>query len=436
MTTQTIDEAQQLEVIKPVFPAPTPAEIVSTLQAFGISHQQLVIEKTFTRMLTAGALISTEAGDFFLKRIHQRVIPGNELEKKHNAVNLIAQQLPRVCAEAGLDPVVTIPSYHCLPGSSGTVFSDGDWHYELVARVPGEDRYQANHSWQLPDSLEEAFSIGQALAAFHLAGEATWPQAPQVLEPGTYQIRFDLLPQLFEQQFFAQQFGAQDQRAVFPQGATQPRQSTRTYFPTALKAFLAERPLLEAWLTQQGYDVFQDFTAFCEVDLAGYEQLPRLWMHSDAYCNNMSFAGSQVLSIFDFGLAAPGTALADLATCLERNCIEWVEIVAGDPQRCSIDVAQAILNGYQSIRKLSEVEKRLLPEVLRVVQVESALNFIPSHLQADRPDSAEWSYEVFFKAHCQWFSTPPGIQFLAELRTHLGEASKRNSWVNQFSEAN
>lgn len=416
MTTKQIDEAQQLQVIKPVFPAPTQAEIFTALQAFGIPHQQLEIEKTFTRMLTAGALISTEAGDFFLKRIHQRVIFGSELAKKHQAVNLIAAELPRVCAEVGLDPAVTIPSYHCLHGSGETVFSSKDWHYELVARVPGEDRYQANHSWQLPDSLAEAFSIGQALAAFHLAGEVTWPCAPQVLQPSTYQIRFDLLPQLFAQQFFAPH-----QFSDFPEDASQTRERTISEDSPVLEAFLAERPLLATWLADNNYDLHQDVASLCQVALTSYQELPRLWMHSDAYCNNMSYSGSRVLSIFDFGLAAPGTALADLATCLERNCIEWVEIVAGDPQRCSIAVAKAIIDGYETVRPLSPVEKRLLPEVLKVVQVESALNFIPSHLQADRPDSAQWSYEVFFKAHCRWFTTPPGSQFLADLRNHLGE---------------
>jgi Ser/Thr protein kinase RdoA (MazF antagonist) len=63
-------------------------------------------------------------------------------------------------------------------------------------------------------------------------------------------------------------------------------------------------------------------------------------------------------AIIDFGLADRTNAVHDIAHAIERNIVEWLALV-NDPARpddvpIHLDHLDALLDGYESIRPLSE----------------------------------------------------------------------------------
>ena len=160
--------------------------------------------------------------------------------------------------------------------------------------------------------------------------------------------------------------------------------------------------------------------AWCTPEMTrAYAALPRLWIHGDAHCSNMMYAGKDVCAVFDFGLSAVSTAVADLAIALERNTLLWLEILDSKPDAYRMDTARAILRGYQSLRPLNSTEAALLPHIMRAVHVDPALDWIPYHLISGRPSNAEWALETFFRGHTAWFTTDGGRRYLDELAASI-----------------
>jgi homoserine kinase type II len=109
-----------------------------------------------------------------------------------------------------------------------------------------------------------------------------------------------------------------------------------------------------------------------------YAALPRGPVHADLFRDNVMFAESEggpgspvrLTGFFDFYFAGVDTWLFDLAVCLNDWCID---LGTGAHQA---DRAQALLTAYQTIRPLTDAERRLLPALLRA----GALRFWISRL--------------------------------------------------------
>jgi len=105
-------------------------------------------------------------------------------------------------------------------------------------------------------------------------------------------------------------------------------------------------------------------------DSSAYRSLPRGAVHADLFRDNVMFDGSQLTGFFDFYFAGCDTFLFDMGVCLNDWCIELAS-GAHDAAR-----ADAFIEAYQGVRRLTAQERSLLPAMLRA----GALRFWLSRL--------------------------------------------------------
>lgn len=376
-------------IIEPVWPPFGADEALPVMARFALPEARVTSQSI--RMMSCAVTLSTPRGPFFLKRYHRSVMSAPELRARHQAVNLLRD------VEDG--HALTVTGFPLTPDGD-SVIEDGEWLYELNDFAPGEDRYRGRYSWNAPNSLGEAESLGRTLALLHLRAEAIAHLAPADPGPGFFQSRCDL---------------AMGQVSV--------------------EDYLAARPMLTEWAADMATDETAasveggsgasglDLAAEIEAALAWrtpeitrtYAALPRLWIHGDGHCSNMMYAGEEVCALFDFGLSTVSTAVADLAIALERNTLLWLDILGGKPDAYRMDMTEAILRGYQAMRPLTFLEAALLPHIMRAVHIDPALDWIPYHLISGRPSNAKWALETFFRGHTTWFTTEDGRRYLDEL---------------------
>ncbi|MES2508592.1 MAG: homoserine kinase [Pseudomonadota bacterium] len=103
---------------------------------------------------------------------------------------------------------------------------------------------------------------------------------------------------------------------------------------------------------------------------SAYAALPSGPIHADLFRDNVMFDDGKLSGFFDFYFAGCDTFLFDIGVCLNDWC---VDITTGvhDAER-----AQAFLDAYQTVRKLTAAERSLLPAALRA----GALRFWVSRL--------------------------------------------------------
>ncbi len=117
-------------------------------------------------------------------------------------------------------------------------------------------------------------------------------------------------------------------------------------------------------------DLLQQELAYQQqVDMDGLRGgLPCGVIHGDLFCDNILFEGDAVAGIIDFYYAHTAPFVMDIAISLNAQA---VLLGHQDAPRM-----QAFLDGYQSVRRLTSVEKDALPDMLRL----SALRFWVSRL--------------------------------------------------------
>ncbi|RRC95880.1 phosphotransferase enzyme family protein [Schaalia canis] len=414
-------------VIEPAWPPFGADEALPVMARFGFP--EATVTRQSIRMMSCAVTVSTPSAPFFLKRYHRSVMSAPELRARHRAVNLLRD------VEDG--HTLTVTGFHLTPDGDSVV-EEGEWLYELNDFAPGEDRYRGRYSWNAPDSLGEAESLGRALAIIHLRAEATAERAPADPGPGFFQARCDLAmghvsvedylaarPMLTEWAAGYAPTEGDASRSVdsAPRVRTSKERHSAGHGGIESSTAGSTGTLKRAEGAGQATAHGLDLSAEVEAALAwrtpeivrAYASLPRLWIHGDGHCSNMMYAGEEVCAVFDFGLSAVSTAVADLAIALERNTLLWLEILDGKSDAYRMDTARAILRGYQSLRPLSSTEAALLPHMMRAVHVDPALDWIPYHLISGRPSNAEWALETFFRGHTAWFSTEAGKRYLDEL---------------------
>ena len=127
-------------------------------------------------------------------------------------------------------------------------------------------------------------------------------------------------------------------------------------------------------------------------------------------------------SLLDLGLCDRTTAIVDLATAIERNAVSWL---SPQPQ-ARLDVVDALLRGWSSVRGLSDVEAAALPELVPVVHVEFALSEMGYFTGiTGSPDNAEVAYSTYLLGHARWHAGVEGQALRQHLQTYAGWTSQR-----------
>lgn len=119
--------------------------------------------------------------------------------------------------------------------------------------------------------------------------------------------------------------------------------------------------------------------------------LPRGQIHADLFPDNVFFQNGQVSGFIDFYFACTEFWAYDLAICLNAWCFEDEKIY--HPER-----AARLIKGYESVRPLTELEKRFLP----VLCQGAAMRFLLTRLYdwVHTPEGANvvkkdpWAYQI------------------------------------------
>ncbi|PWK68150.1 homoserine kinase [Aminobacter sp. AP02] len=108
---------------------------------------------------------------------------------------------------------------------------------------------------------------------------------------------------------------------------------------------------------------------FAEFERYWPKDLPSGVIHADLFPDNVFFLGDRLSGLIDFYFACNDLYAYDLATCLNAWCFE-------KDFSFNLTKGTALLDGYQSVRPLSEEEKAALPILARG----SALRFMLTRL--------------------------------------------------------
>lgn len=360
------------ENVAPDWPPLTAAEADAVLRRFPSTGGARALTWRSPRPLSAAGLVETaRGGSVFVKRHHRSVRSVAGLREEHEFLAHL---------RGNGAPVVRV-----LEDESGqTVVADDEWMYEVHSVGDGDDLYRDAISWSPFTELAHARAAGRALAALHEAarGYDAPPREPQPLLGG-----FSI-------------FAAADPIAAIEQyAAARP----------ALADELATRPWRE--------DVERWHLPHHERLLPHLTSLEPLWTHNDFHASNLLWRGGQVATVLDFGLSDRALAVHDLATAIERNAVEWLELDVKGDAAVHLDAALALVEGYQEIRALTEHERAALPDLLALCHADLALSEIDYFRGVTRsPANTELAYR-YLVDHAAWFSDPLGADFMAGLRS-------------------
>ena len=112
-------------------------------------------------------------------------------------------------------------------------------------------------------------------------------------------------------------------------------------------------------------------TALSIIGKAWVDDLPQGIIHADLFPDNVFFMGNQISGLIDFYFACHDSYAYDLAIILNAWCFE-------SDMSFNVTRAQRLIDGYQSVRSLSDVEISALP----ILASGAALRFCLSRLQS------------------------------------------------------
>ncbi len=362
-------------LVEPDWPCLTLSELCDLFERFPALGEPKEIVSVSPRPLSAAGVVNTQSGQVFVKRHHRTVRNRDGLYEEHAFMAHLLHagaSVPRVIAAATGETAIEI----------------GEWTYEVHEIPQGIDLYEDAISWTPFCTAEHANSAGQALARLHLS--AAGFHAPR-RKPQPLVASFTI-------------FAEQDARAT-------------------LESYLRDRPVL---------DVNKAVHACCEEALVLLEpfharlrpllpMLEPLWTHNDLHCSNLLWsdasADARATAIFDFGLADRTNAVHDLASAIERNIVEWLQLVE-DPEHpddvvVHFDHLEALLTGYDAVRALSDEEAAALVPMTALCHAEFALSEAEYFLGVlHSEERGRMAYEGWFVGHARWFHSAAGRKLL------------------------
>jgi Ser/Thr protein kinase RdoA (MazF antagonist) len=272
-----------------------------------------------------------------------------------------------------------------------TAVEMGEWTYEVHDAPAGVDLYEDALSWTPFRSTGHAYSAGQALAKLHLAsaGYDAPARTGRALVAG-----FTI-------------FAAQDA-------------------DEEMYRYIAARPSLATYLCARSCrdEALALLKPFHAEILPLLPKLEPLWTHNDLHASNLLWSddgnSAQATAVIDFGLADRTCAVHDLAHAIERNIVEWLVLVE-DPAHPEIvpvhlDHLHSLLDGYESVRSLSDAEAAALAPMTALCHAEFALSetdYFLSVLHSE--EKAPMACDGWLVGHARWFRGA-GAQLLDALR--------------------
>ena len=341
-------------------------EVRGVLKAFPAVGEPVAIVSTSPRPFSAASVIQTDRGRIFVKR-HARAVRDVEgVAEEHRFMAHLRTHgicVPRV-----------------FPANSEvTAFVSGEWTYEVHELPAGVDLYEEAISWTPFRSSGHARSAGQMLARMHSA--AAHFKAP----------RRKVRPLVASFTIFASQDPCE-----------------------ALAAYLRSRPALvqDAQTKRDCEQALELLAPFHEQLKPLLPRLPSLWTHNDLHASNLFWTdtspNARATSVIDFGLADRTNAVYDLAQAIERNMVEWLELMrdpdAGEQVAVNLDHLWALLDGYESGRPLAAAEASALAPMVALGHVEFSLTEADYFLSVlHSPEKARIATHDYLVGHAQWF---------------------------------
>jgi Ser/Thr protein kinase RdoA (MazF antagonist) len=353
-------------LVEPDWPPLTLDEVRALLAAFPSAGEPEAIVFLSPRPFSAAGVVRTQRGQVFVKRHHRAVRDGEGLLEEHRFLAYLLAHgapVPRVLANA----------------SGATAIEAGEWTYEVHDAAKGVDVYRDALSWTPFLSPHHARAAGQALAGLHRAAEGF--DAP----------RRKSRPLVAGFTIFASE---------------DPSAELARYFEA--RPALARHARVRA-CAEQALDALAPFAAELAPHLPA---LKPLWTHNDLHASNLLWSedspDARATAVIDFGLADRTTAVHDLAHAIERNVVEWLELVRNparpDDVPVHFDHLHALLDGYESVRPLVAGEAAALAPMTALCHAEFALSeagYFLSVLHAE--DQARMAYDGWLVGHAQWF---------------------------------
>jgi Ser/Thr protein kinase RdoA (MazF antagonist) len=363
-------------------------EVRALLARFPEASEPVAIASISPRPFSAASLVTTRGKDVFIKRHHRSVRDAAGLLEEHGFVEHLhayGAAVPRLLATA----------------SGVTAIEIGEWTYEVHDTAEGMDLYEDALSWTPFRSAEHAYSVGMALAKLHDAsgGFVAPPRKPRPLV-ASFTI------------FAAQNPSDAMERYLLARPALRSDEVTRRNCTNAL-------------------ELLADFHAEL---LPLLPSLRPLWTHNDFHASNLFWSDSSSLAeartIIDFGLCDRTNAVHDLAHAIERNIVEWLALV-NDPIHpedvpVHLESMEALLDGYESMRPLSNEEAAALAPMTALCHAEFALSEADYFLGVLHSDGkARLASDDYLVGHARWFRDSSGRKLLEVLRARTVERERR-----------
>ena len=376
------------------WPPLTLAEVRALLADFPNCSEPIEILSVSPRPFSAASVVATRTGRVFIKRHHRTVRDREGLLEEHRFMKHLREHgapVPRVFAAS----------------SGETAMERGEWTYEVHEAPAGVDIYRDALSWTPFRSTGHARSAGEALARLHLA---------------------------------AQGFNGQRRK-------TQPLVAGFTIFAAedpgaAMERYLAARPALaHAAITRASCDEALELLAPFHAGLLPLlPALNPLWTHNDLHASNLLWSdasdNAQAVAIIDFGLADRTNAVHDLAQAIERNIVEWIELMRdsahGEDVPVHIDHLHALLDGYEQVRPLTDAEAAALAPMTALCHAEFALteaDYFIGVLHSE--DKARVALIDYLIGHARWFRGAGDHKLLDAIRRWAGTRKRQSPGVRQ-----
>jgi len=379
-------------LVEPDWSPLTLEEVRTLLRRFPGLNEPIHILSTSPRPFSAASVIGTKAARIFIKRHHRLVRDREGLLEEHRFIEHLrthGASVPRVLAS--------------VDGETAIEF--GGWTYEVHEVPAGVDPYGDAPSWTPFRSLAHARSAGQALARLHLAAQGF--TAPARL-PRPLVASFSI-------------FAAHNPHAAMKNYlAARPALASNMAVPDACRIALALLTPLHAELRPL------------------LPSLASLWTHNDLHGSNLLWSdmseNAHAVAVIDFGLADRTNAVHDLAHAIERNIVEWLALTA-DPASFArvpvhLDSLHALLDGYESIRPLTQKEAAALAPMAALCHAEFALTESDYFLGVLRSHSqARMAVPDYLVNHARWFRSASGEKLLELLRRRATDLHSREKSV-------
>ena len=375
-------------LMEPDWPPLMLAEVRSLLAVFPGCGEPIEIVSVSPRPFSAASVVATGSGRVFIKRHHRAVRDREGLLEEHRFLNHLREhgaQVPRVF----------------VASSGETAIECGEWIFEVHEALAGVDIYEEALSWTPFRSTTHARSAGEALARLHLA---------------------------------SQEFDA-------PLRKTEPLVAGFTIFASddagaAMERYLAARPALaEDAVAREGCKEALELLAPFHARLRPLlPALKPLWTHNDPHASNFLWSDAsdkaRAVGVIDFGLADRTNAAHDLAQAIERNIVEWLDLIEdptrGENVRVHVDHLEAMLDGYESVRPLNDEESAALAPMTALCHAEFALSeadYYRGVLHSE--EKARVASIDYLVGHARWFRGAGGQKLLDAIQRWAGKSERQ-----------